>query len=73
MPEINHSSIGENSRKIQITEEEKELRKKELIAKYTATPWRYTIDQLSVWAVWCALAGGLFLFVTVKAVVLALQ
>lgn len=73
MPEIKHESIGASSRKIEITEEGKELRKKELIEKYTATPWRFTIDQLSVWALWLTLAGSLFLYCTVKAVILAIH
>lgn len=74
MSHVEHASIGSNARKVEIVSEEKEQRKKELIEKYTATPWKtYTIDQLSVWAVWLTVAVSVFLFCTVSAVVLAVR
>jgi len=69
---VEHSSIGSNSRKVQIESEEKQQRVKEIISRFTEMPWnRYGIDQLSVWVVWFTLAASFFLFCTVSAVILA--
>ena len=74
MSDVQHKSIGENSRKEVLDTEHKEARKKELIDRYTATPFRsFTIDQVSVWALWLTLAASVFLFCTVSAVMLAVR
>lgn len=74
MSDIKHQSIGMSARKVEIEDETKTERRKEIVARFNETPWhKYGLDQLSVWVLWFTLMASLFLFCTVKAVVLAVR
>lgn len=74
MPEIQHRSIGENMRKVEIVAEEKAEQIKKIVERYNVSPWQnFTLDQLSVWTVWLTLAVSFFLFCTVSVVTLAVR
>ncbi len=73
MPDVQHKTIGQNVRTVKVEQEEKEQRKEELFNRFMVSPVGFRFDQLSVWVLWASLAAGVFLYCTVKAVVLAVS
>ena len=73
MTDVKHQTLGASTRKVeQVTEEQKQKRA-EMIDRYSFTPVRYHLDQLSVWALWSIAFVSLAVFCFVKAAALALS
>ncbi len=61
-------------KKVEVKAEERAERIKKYVERYTSTPWQgFTIDQVSVWALWATIAVSVFLYCTVTAVTLAVR